>query len=106
MKPRTSLSLRRAICLCVVASVVSWSGGCTLTVGLPAAVTGSLLSDINGWDLSACSNGRFLTCAELFSDNQQLILGGRTTGEVVLQGVMGILSTLDQVEVSLGRPRS
>ena len=78
------------------------TGGCTLTLGVPWEISGSLLSNVNGWDLSACSRGGFLTCAELFSDNQQLILGGRTTGEVVLQGVVGFFSALDQVEVGIG----
>ena len=102
MKPRVSLSTRRTIRSCVVASVMFLIGGCNLTLDLPASFSGSLLSNVNGWDLSACSRGGFLTCAELFSDNQQLLLGGRTTGEVVLEGVVGLLSTLDKVEVGFG----
>jgi hypothetical protein len=90
----------------MVAMAMFFSGGCTLTLDLSGVAAGGMLSNVNGWDLSACSGGGFLTCAELFSDNQQLILDGRTTGEVVVQGVMGFLSTLDRTEVGIGVRRT
>ena len=65
-------------------------------------VPGSVLSNVSGWDLSACSNGGFLTCTELFVDNQSLIFGGRTTEEVILEGVFGFLSTLSQPQREAG----
>ena len=36
------------------------------------------LTDIDGWDLSACVDG-FGTCWELFNDNSDRILGGEVT---------------------------
>ena len=53
-------------------------GGCVLDGPAEWALT-----DISGWDLSACWSG-FGTCRELFTDNQQRILGGQTVIDVVL----------------------
>jgi hypothetical protein len=41
------------------------------------------LSDVSGWDVSACVDG-FETCIELFTDNQDRILGGRSAVDVLL----------------------
>ena len=41
------------------------------------------LSDISGWNLSACVDG-FNTCYELFMDNSDRILGGPAVVEDVL----------------------
>ena len=47
------------------------------------------VSDISGWDLSACADDfdAFDVCSELFFDNEEKILGGRTLIEVLLGGV-------------------
>ncbi|KKM95015.1 hypothetical protein LCGC14_1192460 [marine sediment metagenome] len=42
-----------------------------------------LLSDISGWDFSACVDG-FSTCRELLEDNQDKIFGGQETIDEVL----------------------
>lgn len=102
---RRTISLRsRATSICVLTLILAWSGGCRLTLDFPLSVSGSALSNVNGWDLSACGQGGFFTCAELFADNENLILGGRTTGEIVLQGVVGFFSALSQIEVEVGNP--
>lgn len=44
------------------------------------------LTDISGWDLSACVDG-FDTCYDLFFDNEEKILGGETLIEVILGGL-------------------
>ncbi len=33
------------------------------------------LTDLNGWDLSACAGGGFDVCWELFTDNEDNIFG-------------------------------
>lgn len=59
-----------------------------MTVAMGMALTGcdlleSGLSNIDGWDLSACVDG-FATCQELFFDNRDRIDGGLPTVETVL----------------------
>lgn len=44
------------------------------------------VSDINGWDLSACVDDPD-TCCELFSDNQERILGGQTLIDYMLSNI-------------------
>ncbi len=61
---------RCTVCLMLLFSLL---GGCTLNP----------LTDISGWDLSACWDG-FGTCYELFTDNQQRILGGQTAIGAIL----------------------
>ena len=34
------------------------------------------LTDLDGWNLSACSGGGFNTCWQLFRDNDEKIFGG------------------------------
>ena len=72
-----------------------------MTLDFPLYLPGSLLSDVSGWDLSACSHGGFSTCTELFADNQSLILGGRTAEEVVVEGVLGFLSPLARARIGV-----
>jgi len=62
---------RCTVCLMLLSSLLV--GGCTLNP----------LTDISGWDLSACWSG-FGTCYELFTDNQQRILGGQTAIGAIL----------------------
>ncbi len=65
-------------------------GGC----GLLEDAFGTALSDIEGWDLSACvesSAGRE-TCSELFFDNEELILGGQTLVETIINGLPDVTS--------------
>jgi len=50
---------------------------CLTTYGCIGGVAEWALADISGWDLSACWDG-FGTCYELFSDNQEMILGGQS----------------------------
>ena len=57
-----------------------------LTCGLTLQL-GCILSDINGWDLSACAGSGLSTCTRLFGDNQEMILGGDTLIEVLLSDV-------------------
>lgn len=47
------------------------------------------LSDISGWDFSACGESfdSFGVCFEVFSDNEEKILGGQTLVETLLGGV-------------------
>ncbi len=50
---------------------------------------GNAVSDIRGWDLSACVEsgcGRE-TCFDLFRDNEELILGGRTVVDVIIDNL-------------------
>jgi len=44
------------------------------------------LSDVSGWDLSACGEDfdSFSVCSDLFFDNEELILGGETLIDVLL----------------------
>jgi hypothetical protein len=41
------------------------------------------LSDIGGWDVSACW-GNIGVCYDLFSDNEEKILGGQTVIDLLL----------------------
>lgn len=44
------------------------------------------VSNIRGWDLSACvGKDEFKVCRELFLDNQEKILGGRTLVELAIE---------------------
>lgn len=55
------------------------------------AMTGCdyLLSDISGWDMTACGSWTGMgVCYELFSDNQEQILGGQTAVDAAM-GWMG-----------------
>jgi len=63
-----------------LAAILMITCGCLDTIGEYA------LSDLGGWDMSACWNG-FDTCYELFSDNQDVILGGQQAIDVRLFGV-------------------
>lgn len=54
---------------------------------LLASPLGCLLTDIGGWDLSACVEEDFGTCFTLFSDNQEQILGGQTVVELLLENL-------------------
>lgn len=47
------------------------------------------LADISGWDLSVCGEDfdSFEVCSDLFFDNEEKILGGKTLVEVLLEGV-------------------
>ena len=85
-------------------SVVPALGGCRLNLDSPLLVSAAVFSDISGWDLSACAGDGFYTCAGLFADNEELILGGRTAEEVVFDTAMGLLSILDRTQVTIGRP--
>lgn len=58
-----------------------------LTLGMALSITGCLLSDIAGWDLSTCAGSGLSTCTDLFFDNQEKILGGKTLIETLLGGV-------------------
>jgi len=51
---------------------------------LLASPLGCLLTDIGGWDLSACVEEDFTTCFVLFSDNQEQILGGQSVIDIVI----------------------
>jgi len=59
---------------------------CGLALGtwLLASPLGCLLTDIGGWDLSACVEEDLTTCFVLFSDNQEQILGGQTLVDVII----------------------
>jgi hypothetical protein len=50
---------------------------------------GFLLTDISGWDISACGHGfdEFGVCYELFSDNQEKILGGQSVVDVIFDAL-------------------
>lgn len=55
---------------------------------------GNALSDLDGWDLSACVEsgcGRE-TCLQLFLDNDRMILGGRSAAEALLEGLQDLNS--------------
>jgi len=56
----------------------------------------------DGWDLSACGGSGLRTCAELFVDNQERLLGGQTVEQLVYNGTVQMLSSLDGARVSLG----
>jgi len=47
------------------------------------------LSDISGWDFSACGESfdSFGVCSEVFFDNEENILGGQTLLDTVLGAV-------------------
>lgn len=51
---------------------------------LLASPLGCLLTDIGGWDLSACVEEDLTTCFVLFSDNQEQILGGQSVVDLLL----------------------
>ena len=46
----------------------------------------NLLTDISGWDLSACAS-HLSVCLELFYDNKDQLLGGFDAAEHTLEGV-------------------
>ena len=70
--------MRKRHAAACLALLVSLLGGCVLDGPAEWALT-----DISGWNLSACWSG-FGTCYELFTDNQERILGGQTAIDVVL----------------------
>ena len=78
--------------------------GCRLSLDSPLSVSAAAFSDVSGWDLSACAGDGFYTCAGLFADNEQLILGGRTAEEFVFDAAVGLLSILDRTQIRLGGP--
>ncbi len=41
------------------------------------------LTDIAGWDLHSCIGSGWDTCWDLFSDNEEKILGGQTLIDVI-----------------------
>lgn len=70
--------MRKLAAMCLMVLLVLPLGGCILDGTAEWALT-----DISGWDLSACWSG-FGTCYELFTDNQEMILGGQTMIDVAL----------------------
>ncbi len=58
-----------------------------LVLGLTLSFTSCMLSDVGGWDLSACAGSGLSACVELFGDNQEKILGGATLIETLLGSV-------------------
>jgi hypothetical protein len=70
--------MRKQHAAACLALLVSLLGGCVLDGTAEWALT-----DISGWNLSACWSG-FGTCRELFMDNQERILGGQTAIDAVL----------------------
>ncbi len=57
--------MKRTIFFIAFIAVILLSSGCSLTDRIFEGV----LSDVEGWDLSACVDG-FSTCVELITDNQ------------------------------------
>jgi len=57
--------------------IVMYKKVLSLLLSVSLSVFGGCLTDISGWDLSAC-DGEFDTCYELFRDNQEKILDGDT----------------------------
>jgi hypothetical protein len=74
----------------------------TLTLDSFLTLPGSVLSDVGGWDLSACGGSGFQTCAGLLIDNQQQIFGGRTAEEVVYDAAVGFLGSMSSAKVDSG----
>lgn len=73
-------SLVTLVSSCV--TIATYIAGC----GFIEGQLGNALSDIKGWDLSACaesSQGREV-CFELFRDNDRRILGGMSTVEFII----------------------
>jgi len=65
--------------LLVLTLLVSLTAGCDF-----------LLTDIKGWDLTACGSSEgFWVCYELFNDNQEQILGGQTAVEATMDWLTG-----------------
>ena len=93
---RNTSTNRRLPLLLLLATLVVPLGGCRMTVALGSflAIPGSLLSNVGGWNLSACGGSGFQTCAGLLVDNQQQIFGGRTAEEMVYDTAVGFLGSL------------
>ena len=92
MNPRTARTHLRPCAVCVLALAVLLLGGCSLTLDIGSsllAIPGTFLSNLGGWNLSACGGGGFQTCTGLLVDNQQQIFGGQTVEEVVYGAVTG-----------------
>jgi hypothetical protein len=82
--------------------LAAFAGGCQLRISLPGFSLGGMFGVTDGWDLSACGGSGLRTCAELFVDNQQRLLGGQTVEQLVYNGTVQMLSSLDGARVSLG----
>ena len=104
MESRTNSKRGCLAGLCALASSILVLGGCRLTLDIPLVLSADAFSDVGGWDLSACSGDGLYTCASLFADNEQILLGGRTTQELVYDAALGMLSTLERIDIRLGRP--
>ena len=104
VKSRTNSKRGCLVGLCALASSILVLGGCRLTLDIPMVLSADVFSDVGGWDLSACSGDGLYTCASLFADNEQLLLGGRTAQELVYDAALGMLSTLERIDIRLGRP--
>lgn len=81
-----------------------FAGGCRLSVAMDSVlgVPGTLLSNVGGWNLSACGGNGFQTCAELLVDNQQQIFGGRTAGELVYDTAVSFLTATGSAKADTG----
>jgi len=95
----------RRVGRCVLLGVVSGlMGGCRLTVDLPVVFSGGLFGNVGGWDLSACAGPGLGTCAELFLDNQQRLLGGQTVEQVLYQSTVQLFTSIGKADVRLDLP--
>jgi hypothetical protein len=63
--------------------------GIVISILPGCGVDDALLSDVEGWDLSACS-GNLDVCLEFFEDNQDRITGGEGLLEFLLGLSLGI----------------
>lgn len=74
---------------------------CIIVFALPGCATlKPLVRDIDGWDLTACVEGRdeFKVCKELFLDNQEKILGGKKAIDLLLDRMNTTVMSVEAME--------
>ena len=100
-----SLITNRRPALCLLALATLLIGGCHVDVALDSilGVPTTLLSNLGGWNLSACGGNGFQTCAGLLVDNQQQIFDGRTAEELVHDTAVGFLTSTGSARISSER---
>ncbi len=94
---------RFALTLTVTVAAVFLTG-CTYSLGSILQIPAGFVTNVGGWDLSACSGHGLGTCTSLFVDNQQQLLNGSTAGEYINEGAVGFLSSLSNTTITLGSP--